>query len=463
MPFDESRLVAHQRRDRPINRFGAIGAALLVASVAAARDGEDVRVQADPDSGDGAAAVQPTTAVFDATPYLLGGWNGFRSDLAPRGVRWELDWTQHAMGVIDGGLEEEFRYGGSVDLALSFDLGAMDLLPGGYLAVRGESRYGESVNGDTGALLPASTDLFFPLTAEPDDNIALAVTEVLYTQFLSESFALYGGKLQTLDGDPNEFAAGRGRSRFMNASFVFNPVTALTVPYSTLGAGALWIASPRVTVTSTVMNTTDASRTTGFGDIGDGWTWSTEVQLQHRLGRLPGGGNLGLIIAGDNDFVSLVRLGSLQPGNVLAREDETWAAYASGWQYLWTAEPAPDRIAVNDRGPDVRGFGLFGRFGIADSDTNPIEWTASGGLGGRGLLAARPDDGWGVGVAYAELDLGLLSGASSLEAETWAIEAFYEFALGRGVGLTLDVQHIDGIFATVDAATLLGARLNVRF
>ena len=41
--------------------------------------------------------------------------------------------------------------------------------------------------------------------------------------------------------------------------------------------------------------------------------------------------------------------------------------------------------------------------------------------------------------------------------------AFYNIALTQGVALTLDAQVIDPVIDGVDTATILGARLNIRF
>jgi len=50
------------------------------------------------------------------------------------------------------------------------------------------------------------------------------IVDELFTETLSESFVLYAGKLDTLDGDMNSFAHGRGIHQFSNAAFVVNPI-----------------------------------------------------------------------------------------------------------------------------------------------------------------------------------------------------------------------------------------------
>ena len=444
----------------------AVGPAAAMPQDATTSDVADVQAAEDVESGVESPVSNPEVGeapVLDESRFLLGDWGDWRTAWAAQGISFDVQWTQYAQGVVDGGTDTSFRYGGTLDYLIEFDLGAMDVLPGAFVRVLAESRYGESVNGDTGGLLPANTDLSFPLTDVLDDNVALTVTELSFVQFLSLSFGVVLGKFQTLDGDANEFASGRGRSQFLNASLVFNPVTSLMVPYSTLGGGVVVLPAPNVTIVSLVSNTTDSSTTTGFGDIGDGWTWTTAAQFQYRFGGPPGGQNVAFIYAADNTFLNFNRSGIFPDGVLLAAEDDTWAAYWSGWQYLHTPDEVPDRIDVNDGRADLRGVGLFARFGIADDDTNPIAWSFSAGLGGRGILPGRDDDTFGLGFAYTDIDRGAFASALGFDEEAYGFEAFYNIALTQSVALTLDAQVIDPVIDGVDTATILGARLNIRF
>ncbi len=400
---------------------------------------------------------------LDASNFFFGDWGGLRSELAAEGITFDIQWTQHAQGVVDGGADTGFGYGGTLDYLFEFDLDAMGFLPGAFIKVLAESRYGESVNGDVGSILPANTDMSFPLKDALDEDIAITITELSFTQFFSPKFGVVLGKFQTLDGDPNEFASGRGRSQFLNSSFVFNPVTAMTVPYSTLGVGVVLLPSPKVTIISMVSNTTDSSTTTGFSDIGDGWTWTTEAQFQYRLGGLPGGQNVAFIYAADNEFLNFNRSSISRDGVVLASSDESWAAYWSGWQYVYTPDEVPDRIDVTDGRADLRGIGVFARFGFADEDTNPVAWSFSAGVGGRGMLPGRDEDTFGLGFAYADIDRSAFASTLGFDDEAYGAEAFYNIAISPGVSLTLDAQVVNPALAGVDTATILGARLNIRF
>jgi porin len=200
--------------------------------------------------------------------HLTGDWGGKRTDLANKGAQVDVDWTQYVQGVVDGGLDRSTRYGGHVDYLINLDLMRMGLIPGGLVRFRAESRYGDSVNGISGQILPVNTTALFPLTNRLDEDVAIAITDLNYTQFLSEHLAVLVGKLDTLDADPNEFASGRGKSQFMNANFLFNSVVALRLPYSTLGAGVLWLPTKNIAVNGSIINTTDSSTDTGLTTSG---------------------------------------------------------------------------------------------------------------------------------------------------------------------------------------------------
>jgi porin len=398
-------------------------------------------------------------------PALTGDWGGARQEMAEKGVTFDVQWTDIYQGVTNGGIDEGWWNGGSVDYLAKIDLMQMGVVPGALVTARAESRYGNTVNGETGQLLPANFDSFSPLTSPTDQNVGLALTELNWTQFLSEQFGVIAGKITTVDSDPTEFASGRGRDQFMNTQLVFSPAIMLSVPYSTLAAGAIWLPTDRIMVTSLVMNTTDSSTTTGFADFDDGTTWATEADTQYRLGDLPGGMNAGAVLGFHGDYAQIGGRLQFTRGNGVSIEnkDYTWAAYWSGWQYLYAQGERPKTIKAGDGRPDLQGVGLFARLGTADQDTNPVEFSASGGLGGRGLIPTRDDDSWGAGVFYSRLQKPRTTPiqANLLDDHTNGFEVFYNVAVLPSVALTLDAQWLRSAFNGIDDATVLGVRLNV--
>jgi len=395
--------------------------------------------------------------------YLSGDWNGARTAWAERGLTFDFQWTQFAHGVVSGGIDEGWEFPGSLDSVIRYDGLRAEVWPA-LFTLRVESRYGENVNDDTGTLLPANLDVAMPITDPADDDILATITELNVVQPLSGAWALVLGKVQTLDSDPSEFASGRGRDQFFQFPMVANAVTALTVPYSTLAAGAVWTNGVGMNVSSLVMNTADSSTTTGFDDFGEGVTWATELQSQYNFWYFPGGQNLGLLYAFDGDYRRLGGKLQVTPSGVTAeRESTSWAAYWTGWQYLVIDANAkePDSIQAGDAHPDLEGLGVFARLGIADEDTNPIEWAGSVGLGGRGPIDGRPDDCWGLGVFTNALEEPETTVIGALEDRSGGVEAFYSVPVAPSAVLTADVQWLESAFDGVDDALLIGLRLNL--
>lgn len=435
--------------------------AILVAATfwAGAARGQDVPKNIVP--------VPDYSGDFWSRSHLTGDWGGTRTELARQGLQATLDFTQVGQSVVGGGVSNGTAYGGNLDLTGSIDLNALGVIPGAFVMFRVESRYGTSVNGIAGPFLPVNTDADFPLSRTPDDNVPIAVTDLEYFQALSPQLVVFGGKLDTLDADLNEFASGRGTKQFMNITLMGDSTFGLGLPYSTLGAGVAWTPIPNLTITGLAASAADASRSSGFDTFDEkGYLATVEADYQYRLGELPGGANLGGFYGWDNKFAKLGQwyvtgAGTLAPTN----KSDTWVVYASGWQYLWCDRPAGDAKWINtkDGRADYRGVGLFGRASIADRDTNPVAWTASGGVGQRGLLApGRDEDSAGVGIYYSSIQAERLSEVG-VPGHTQGLEAYYDLAITPAAHLTFDVEVVKGARPDVDTSVILGLRLDMVF
>lgn len=427
------------------------------------------------DEGGGADAGQEDTSSAGMLPlpeydggwasrrYLAGDLGGLRTAWADKGILFSLEWFQAAQGVVSGGTRERWTYGTNLDYDLQFDLMRMGVLPGALVTVRGQSRFGSTINGDTGLLLPVNTYSYFPFTEPAGEDVPIAVTELNYLQFLTDEIGLLVGKITTME-NANEFAGGQGRRQFMNFQFIFPSVFAQLAPYSTLGVGGVWMPLPRLTLTSLLINTEDASTTTGFGDIGEGTTWWTSLEYQFGFGGQPGGGTLGFAYAFDGDFS---RIGGLNVspglGGSVEKKSESWSLYWSGWQYLYAEGDVPEILDAADGRQDVEGLGIFAIVGLADADTNPVSWSVAGGLGGRGTIPTRADDTWGLGYFYNGLqEVGGRVIGQRLQRSTQGFEAYYNVALLGSVDLSLDIQWARSAFAGIEDSVIPGVRLNVR-
>jgi len=424
-------------------------------------------------SSEAAAGILPIpdyAADFWNNPFLTRDWGGVRTDLANKGVQFGVEFNQYLQGVANGGFDRTTEYGGAVDYTINLDLMRMKVLPGALIKFRAESRYGNSVNGASGTILPVNTDALFPLTSKPDADIPFTITDLNYIQFLSPNLGVLVGKIDTLDGDLNEFASGRGTHQFMNANFLFNPAMALRLPYSTLAAGVVWMPVPPgpnggITVSSSVFNTADSSTTTGFDDFGKGTSWTAEADFQYHLGHLPGGMNVGGLYSFDQEFARLDSRLVFPPGAGLTipTKDRTWAVYWSGWQYVLTREKERRPIDLLNGQADQEGIGLFARVGFADKETNPVEWALSGGVGGRGMIPTRDNDTFGVGYYYNRIEETRLFSPLGLGRSTQGFEAFYNVAFTPAIHVTLDLQVVDPASSGIDTATILQMRANLNF
>ena len=116
----------------------------------------------------------------------------------------------------------------------------------------------------------------FPLPNEHETTL----TSVVFTQFLSNWFAVFLGKIDTLDGDGNAFASGRGKDQFMNQNFVVNSVTLRTVPYTALGGGFLFLLPDMSrTLTLLVQDANGEPNTLGHNAFDDGQVYNFELKL----------------------------------------------------------------------------------------------------------------------------------------------------------------------------------------
>ena len=210
-------------------------------------------------------------------PQLTGDWLGVRPALADCGITLDADVTQFYEGVASGGLEQRFRFSGHGDYVLKFDFDKLSGQEGLFLQLRGEHRFGRALNlNDTGSYGATSVLANLPSLNTED----LILTNVLITQALSEEFIVFAGKMDTLDGDMNAFAHGRGKTQFLNTNFVFNPIAVQTIPYATLGAGFSILRDFQPVFTFTVLNATDTTTTSGFDELfADGVALSAELRL----------------------------------------------------------------------------------------------------------------------------------------------------------------------------------------
>lgn len=388
---------------------------------------------------------------------LTGDWGGARDRLAARGFTLDVTGTGFWQGVVDGGDDETDEAGGRVDAYLNVDGEKAGLWPGLFLTFHAEYKGGNDVNDAAGTLFPVN----FSLAVPSDSDSVFALTAVTVTQFLSEDWLVYFGKLNTVDDSNQPYTGGGlGLYGFQNGTLLQSPILARTIPYSTFGGGVVYLRDFKPIASINVYDTNNTPTTTGFDSFFDnGATLLAQVNLPTTYFGMPGHQGVSAIYStgdfvstlGVWEFVNSALVGELIP---LREKDGSWGVLWQFDQALWV-DPADPEIA----------FGVFGNFGVTDGDPNPIEYAGSIGIGGSVPFGTRSAlDTFGVGYFYTAISDELigLPGQLALRDEQ-GIEAFYNFGLTRWIDITADAQFVRPAFAEVDDAVVLGIRASVTF
>jgi porin len=405
---------------------------------------------------------------FWSRPGLTGDWGGWRNTLAKKGINLDIDLVQSLQGLNAGGSlrnQDSIRYpyGGHAEYLLNVDTGKLGLWPGGFLKIKGESQFASYLKGkDTGALLPPSAAALYPIPFDEETTLS----SVVFTQFLAKFFGVYLGKIDTFDGDANAFAH-EWKTQFMNTGLGVNPVLFNTIPYSTLGAGFLLLPTESVVFNFSALSPGGTANSAGFDELFEkGVALAAELRVAVKPFGLPGhqliGGtwNSQTYTSLTQDPRDSVPVGSLLSGDIplgsalsevqIRSQSGSWAVYYNFDQFLYTT-----------KADGSQGFGIFGRIGFGDRNTNILEQFYSFGVGGQGMIPGRDHDRFGIGFYYTSLsnDLpGIL-----LSDDEIGLELFYNIAATNWLYVTPDIQVIEPVGKRATTAFLTGLRVQMRF
>lgn len=377
------------------------------------------------------------TSPFDGDiwnrPYLLGSAGGIRDQLAANGIGVNVYSTQFYQGVAAGGTQREFDFSGRMDYLLNVDGEKAGLWRGFFASLHGETRYGDSLGFNTGAIMPANTAELFPL---PTGSVT-ALTAVKFTQALSEQFVTFAGKINMLDELKQPYAAGRGIDSFMNLGLTLPVVAARTVPYSTLGAGFAILRDAQPMFTMMVLDTNNTPTTTGFESFfNNGATILTRIETPVTLFDRPGHQALwGTYSSGTYSDLSITPYFDPEFGlSFLTGKDR------GSWSITYSADQALYVDPFNQN----RSWGLFTNIGLADDGPSPIRWSANVGIGGSSPVRSRPLDTFGIGYAFVNYSTPIQQMAPVLLpiGNDHIVELFYNIAVTSWFHLTPDLQFL---------------------
>lgn len=404
-----------------------------------------------------------TGGIITRSSTLTGDWRGARNDLAAKGITLDANVTQVEQGVVSGGKDGGWEYGGRGDLTGNLDTGKLGLWPGGFMTVELEGNWDDSVNGKTGSLFPVNTNQVFPVPV--GSNVGLP--DLSFTQFVSHYAGLMAGKVQTItNGDLNEFAHGKGATQFLNLAFNANP-TLLVVPYSTLAAGAIILptADPNQAIVKfVVLSATGKATTSGFDDF-NGAIFLGEGRVRTGFFGLTGHQLVGALYSNKSYTALDQRLSTILVNRALVNQDDSWSVYYNFDHYLYEPKQGGEQ-----------GIGVFGRFGASKGVPVPAQYFFSVGFGGKGVIPTRSYDQYGIGYYYSIVNnptLRLPLSTKDFLRDDWGFEGYYNFAITQWMLLTPDVQVVGPSekqqFITlrdrrsIGTATILGLRLQLIF
>ncbi len=395
-------------------------------------------------------------------PLLLGSLCGVRDQLAAHGITINADTYQFYQGVATGGIHDVGEYSGRNDYFVNIDGEKLGLWKGFFITLHGETRYGDTVNGDTGAIIPVNMPELTPKATGSET----ALTAVKFTQALSENFVTFAGKLNMFDEFKMPFTGDRLFDGFWNLGMSFPVVVARTLPYSTLGAGAAILKDGVPVFTVMVLDTNNTPTTSGFNTFfSNGATIFANVTLPTKFFGLPGSqGVSGTFSTGNYNSLSPTAYFDPEQGLVITQEfvRDSWCVFYTGTQALWVDPCNPKRE-----------YGVYTNIGVADDGPSPIRFSANVALYGSSPITSRPLDTFGVGYAYTQYSTPVQDFAPALLpiGNDQAIELFYNFAVTPWFNVAPDLQVVFPAREetlppnreSIDTALVLGIRAKINF
>jgi len=443
---------------------------VAMACVLAAAIGGMPALGHEPGATEPAAPASGSSASWWDWNKMLGDWGGARTQLAEGGVTVDIGVTQIIQHNASGGraTHEALKYSGSADITLNFDTAKLGLWKGGNLMLNAEPKWGDGVNAKVGSLVPVNMDAIKPGAGE---GAQFTLSEWIYSHVLFDGkLILIGGKL---DGsrafDTNVFANDE-RRQFLNVALRNNVMIPPFLPYTDWGFGFILKPTEWVTVTAALADSEGRAKTTGFETAFHGPTHTTsinEVAFHLKPFDKPGNYRVGMfwssmetpLLKPPTPFrqTGPMMIGLLGPklaqkvvGMIAPKQTnaDNVGMYLNFDQWVYTEADDPQQ-----------GVGLFGRFGWARSDVNPVEWFYSVGVGGKGLLPSRDNDTFGIGYYY----ISLSDDMPALFHKEAGVELYYNIEVAEWCHVTPDIQIIKDPGGTTahDVAFVYGVRVQL--
>ena len=393
---------------------------------------------------------------------MTGDWGGTRSRWKEKGVELEFKYVGIFQSITSGGTDDKSSLTNKLETTWKFDLAKVAGWKYWSSEIKAEWRFGGPALTGTGGINFTNTAGIIPGAS----GSVVSVTAVNFTRMIPKDlkkgdlYVISFGRYNLLDLLEEEFFAGGGVERFMNIAPI-GPLTVLrqvplianAVTFATVKGG-----EPRFSFT--VMDPNDQSLDPGLDDLfSDGVTFSPGYNIPTKyFGKTAKHSFTGAITTKKYTPFDAIRQ-IIIPGPPLNPVEPKRGSWSASYAF---------RQFIVERGRQD-GWGLFTQLSFADKDTSPITRFFNVGLGGKGLIASRRHDEFGVSYAYTDLssvlkdNLNLVSLGFLRPRPEHQFEGFYNFHITPWLRLTGDLQIIRGVRSRVDTAVVPGARLEMIF
>lgn len=424
-------------------------------------------IQAEDNGSDRTAASHDS---FWNRDKLFGDVGGARTALGKHGIAVDVRLNQFYQDVTDGGVRENDEYGGHLDYIVNIDGEKLGLWKGLYLNLHAEYQYGDTVLGDAGVLSLVNGGMLYPLPGETATEVTgWSITQGLY-QKGDTAVALMLGKVHGIDLLNTTWPfLELGKNGFMNfnVSVPLGPLMRY-LSLAHLGAGLLVLDKQQVKAAVVVLDTHNATTSSGFSKLGDnGLTVIGLYRFFFDIEDKPG---------------RLTLLASTSTGSYTTFEETVWHVPSripgtnvifavpglaeNSKRHPWTALAYYDQVVWQAGG--ARNIRFVASGAVADHNPSFANWQYSGQVVATGLLDNRPLDRMGIGGYYVGVNNRVkdVSRSSILLPQLGdysGFEVFYSVAITPAVHLTGDLQIADGINTNNDTAVIPGMRLSIDF
>ena len=386
---------------------------------------------------------------------MLADPGGLRAALWEKGVKYQVNYLGDLLGAQSGGLRSGTAYSSRLELVVDADLEKAAGWSGAAVHVNAYLINGSGLSRSyVGNLMTVSNIEALPATR---------LYEAWMEQKLADGkMALRAGQL----GADSEFVTSSYASLFINGTFGWPAIHATNLP---TGGPSYPLATPGVRLG--FYPSDQLSVLVGMFNGDPAGLGVNEAQVANRHG-------LNFRV---HDPAFLISEAQFKYGDDKSPTGLSGTAKLGAWTHmgkfsdqrfgadgLSLANPASSGEALRRRGDrgvygvldqqvwrladdPAKGVGLFARIGASPSDRNLIEFYADGGVNVSGVIASRPDDAFGVAIAYARIsratigldqDMVRFDGPAPTRSSEMVLEATYSAQVAPGWTLQPNAQYV---------------------